>query len=370
MNNVSNPSGNNGYTYYPTQIIDIAEGISLNYSIAFSNQQPKYYAVYSDWDASGDFGGAGELVASGYTTNIEVYGTINVPASIGQIDYSRLRVITSHDPITNPCGIFRGEVEDYPTYLKTTSDPDWDIVVSSGLYIQPSRPGNESECGYFTVEVYSSDCNNPNTFSAPQYLDYYVAIIGPTPTGTQGPLTYFSSVLFTGNPTIVEIPIVHNNNTQYYSGANYTLEFQHLSADADCHTQSNGQPYPNELVKNFTMYRDCGVSYRALSDMEDSNTAQSERFSGYSAENEILLKPNPFNDQIELSLDLKEDTEKVQIGLFDLYGRQVLRQVVTTGLSGRQLREFLDVSQLPAGTYFIKIESEHFYHTEKLLKLH
>lgn len=369
MNNVSNPSGNNGYTFYSSQVIDIAEGVPLNFNIIFSNQQPKYFAVYADWDASGDFGGAGELVASGFTTSMEVFGTINVPSSIGQVDYSRLRVITSHDPIVNSCGIFRGEVEDYPTYVLRTSDPDWDIVVSSGLYFQPSRPGNESECGYFAVEVYSYDCNT-GAFSAPQNLHYHVGIYGPTPAGTSGPLTQVGQVPFLGNPTIVEIPLIHNNNTQYYSGANYTLEFQHLNADANCYVQTNGQPFPNDLVKHFTMSRECGVRYRELTDTENSNTAQSERFSENLIENEILLKPNPFKDQIELNLNLNEETETVQIGLFDLYGRQVLEQEVRTELNGRQLSEMLDVSQLPAGTYFIKIESEHFYHTEKLLKLH
>ncbi len=61
---ISNPSGNNGYTFYPTYTT-VEPGQNYFYSLTFpGGSGPKFYALYIDFDGNGDFMGGSELLVN------------------------------------------------------------------------------------------------------------------------------------------------------------------------------------------------------------------------------------------------------------------------------------------------------------------
>jgi 1,4-alpha-glucan branching enzyme len=71
------------------------------------------------------------------------------------------------------------------------------------------------------------------------------------------------------------------------------------------------------------------------------------------ATSSVLLYPNPSREHVSLEFDLRENGLSA-IVVYDTLGRRVT-EVIVEGTSGRY-RETLDVSTLPSGTYFVRIE--------------
>lgn len=70
----------------------------------------------------------------------------------------------------------------------------------------------------------------------------------------------------------------------------------------------------------------------------------------------LVVAPNPANEMVSVALDLTEGVDvdgQVRVVLLDASGRLVLEQTVQQNLN--QLRATLDVSALPAGTYYLHL---------------
>ncbi len=69
--------------------------------------------------------------------------------------------------------------------------------------------------------------------------------------------------------------------------------------------------------------------------------------------------PNPF--QNELTVELSYSDQPVQIRLFNLVGKVLIQQQTQSTMK-------LDVSSLPAGTYYLKVESSSETITRRVIK--
>ena len=74
--------------------------------------------------------------------------------------------------------------------------------------------------------------------------------------------------------------------------------------------------------------------------------------------------PNPATDQLTLEVRMAKP-EAVELQLFDLSGKlKMKRTLSSTGL----IREQLDLSDLPAGAYFLVVSGERTSGVRKVLK--
>ena len=73
----------------------------------------------------------------------------------------------------------------------------------------------------------------------------------------------------------------------------------------------------------------------------------------------MLVYPNPANDQ--LFIDGFPDTKKISFTIFDLLGKVVIRNSV--------YENFIDISILESGVYFIQMNDEENISTVKFIKV-
>ncbi len=82
-------------------------------------------------------------------------------------------------------------------------------------------------------------------------------------------------------------------------------------------------------------------------------------------ESGFSMFPNPAGDQVTLDVQQPESGRPVQITLLDITGKTTLSRRVE--LDKGNNRVALDVSQLPAGTYFVRVENGALIGTQKLM---
>ena len=76
----------------------------------------------------------------------------------------------------------------------------------------------------------------------------------------------------------------------------------------------------------------------------------------------VNIYPNPTTDKINIALSDNDLIESATITLYDLLGKQIVIQKMTTNTCD------LDISNLVQGTYFVKIDTKKGIHTEKIIK--
>jgi len=79
-----------------------------------------------------------------------------------------------------------------------------------------------------------------------------------------------------------------------------------------------------------------------------------------------IVFPNPATDYLFVQMQYDENKETT-VSLCDLMGKQV-RNVTENNLGSRMLR--IDISSLPAGTYFLTVRSGNFFKTQKIMVMH
>jgi len=79
-----------------------------------------------------------------------------------------------------------------------------------------------------------------------------------------------------------------------------------------------------------------------------------------------IVFPNPATDYVFVQMQHDENKETT-VSLCDLMGKQV-RNVTENNLGSRMLR--IDISSLPAGTYFLTVRSGNFSKTQKIMVMH
>ena len=78
------------------------------------------------------------------------------------------------------------------------------------------------------------------------------------------------------------------------------------------------------------------------------------------------LYPNPFNNELNISVNLSSDSN-VSISLFDIRGREIKRIIKEKELSGAHTYRFTTES-VPDGIYLLKIISNSKIQTQKIIK--
>lgn len=80
-------------------------------------------------------------------------------------------------------------------------------------------------------------------------------------------------------------------------------------------------------------------------------------------QNQVNIRPNPTKDHISLDIPLNINLENAVMRVYDRYGRLIFTR------QSYQLKDKHDVSQWPAGIYFIQVECEGINSISKLVKL-
>jgi hypothetical protein len=80
----------------------------------------------------------------------------------------------------------------------------------------------------------------------------------------------------------------------------------------------------------------------------------------------ISTTPNPFTDQIDLTIPFAHPNEATEISLYNLQGRRVL----LTRVPGNQPNVRISTENLSPGMYFLRAESGGIYQTAKVVKTH
>ena len=80
------------------------------------------------------------------------------------------------------------------------------------------------------------------------------------------------------------------------------------------------------------------------------------------SEAEINIYPNPSSNFV--MVDVLAEDKNINLILLDLQGKTILQQKVSTGVNKITLN-----NSIPNGNYFLKISSDDFYYTEKVLIL-
>jgi hypothetical protein len=116
---MSNTSGNDAYTYYPSALVELdlnqSYTISLTANTSWSNND---LGAWIDYNGDAEFD-ASELIISDPGTGNSSIANFTVPANakINEIVRMRVRLGYWDSPILDPCGTTLGEVEDYPVMI-------------------------------------------------------------------------------------------------------------------------------------------------------------------------------------------------------------------------------------------------------------
>jgi len=80
----------------------------------------------------------------------------------------------------------------------------------------------------------------------------------------------------------------------------------------------------------------------------------------------LLATPNPFSNQLLLSLELSGYSNKGTLSVVDVIGQTILELPVEWNNSFSKL---LDMNYLPSGMYYIQYKDDHFNTVQKILKV-
>ncbi len=146
-----------------------------------------------------------------------------------------------------------------------------------------------------------------------------------------------------GTPASENISQLLVNDSIVYFGGEYqsTLDERAIG-------RHNFKSPPNGMTVPY-------LSYVELSDFQLVNNFKPnlERSDAPINLSHLQIRPNPFNQNFEILLDLTEDSN-VQISIFDPLGR-VLKNISRNAPRGISSISVSDLSSLPSGTYYLKV---------------
>ena len=113
-----------------------------------------------------------------------------------------------------------------------------------------------------------------------------------------------------------------------------------------------------DTIKNNDFGSGCVDAWLAMQKIEDYQDVTGIEDKEY--ENNFTLYPNP----VENELFIATETQIDEIAIYDIYGRQALSQQVNKSTS----QQVVNVGNLKAGVYFIKIKSGDSEITQRFIK--
>jgi hypothetical protein len=152
----------------------------------------------------------------------------------------------------------------------------------------------------------------------------------------------------------LDAPVYLNPGVFYVGFKQNTNQFLNVGVDKNTNTQT-------KIFYNVTGSWNASPFFGSLmlhpvfgSASEFTGVADAEKGSG-----EMLVYPNPANDQ--LFIDGFPDTKKISFTIFDLLGKVVIRNSV--------YENFIDISILECGVYFIQMNDDENISTVKFIKV-
>jgi len=144
-----------------------------------------YINAWIDFNNDGDFGDAGENIATDYSVNAgnNILTILSVPAGISDVVYARFRITSGSGMATSPTGLaIDGEVEDYA--LATVGDYVWydtdaDGIQDGGEAPLAGVPVSLRTSGGTLVGSTTTDASGLYKFTGVQPDDYYIEFIPP-----------------------------------------------------------------------------------------------------------------------------------------------------------------------------------------------
>lgn len=116
--NVNNSTGNDSYTYYANDVVDLTNGgtytVSLSASTGWASND---YAAWIDYNNDATFDQDEEILFVQDAGANNAFANFTIPAGATINDTIRLRARVSYWGTSDPCGTTLGEVEDYPVYI-------------------------------------------------------------------------------------------------------------------------------------------------------------------------------------------------------------------------------------------------------------
>lgn len=142
---MSNTSGNDAYTYYPSALVELDLNQSYTISLtANTNWSNNDLGAWIDYNGDAEFD-ASEVIISDPGTGSFSTANFTVPANAKINEELRMRVRLGYwdSPILDPCGTTLGEVEDYPVMISNnilnTNDNALD---DAQIHISPNPASN------------------------------------------------------------------------------------------------------------------------------------------------------------------------------------------------------------------------------------
>ena len=270
------------------------------------------WRVWIDYNQDGDFEDADELIYDSEQTNellLEV--PITIPSSAG-IGLTKMRVSMEEFGFQQePCAqFFNGEVEDY-------------CVTIQPIVLPCTIPEN-------------LDTSEVTTYSA--LLSWEV--------------------------------------DQYEIGVGYVVRYKPLSTSDWTEVSSVELHHTAFNIDECTDYefQVRTVCPQALSEFSDSYFFTSECFTSVDDPlaplddiNEVLVYPNPFNDEINININLHNASD-LSLQLFDISGKLVQSQTLDRLTIGEHQLNIQNTTNLTSGMYFLKVATENSVVTRKLVK--
>jgi photosystem II stability/assembly factor-like uncharacterized protein len=120
--NINNSTGNDGYTYYENEVVNLDAGqtysISLTASTGWGSND---FAAWIDYNKDAVFSEDERIMYSQNAGSSNVTVNFTVPTNAVANETVTLRTRVSYWGTSNPCGITLGEVEDYPVLITNCS---------------------------------------------------------------------------------------------------------------------------------------------------------------------------------------------------------------------------------------------------------
>jgi hypothetical protein len=150
------------------------------------------------------------------------------------------------------------------------------------------------------------------------------------------------------------VVVTDKNGCTYTRSTNQLIEAEIREAANEANQLEAGQP----LVQDITLGDAVGFAPTEWKEAPQSRTTDTQ----------VMLYPNPVEDQLFVRIDNLKKQQDITIQLLDINGRIV--QTITRQVSGTSEKIEIDAQSIPSGIYIFKTILDDSIYTSKFVKQH
>ena len=325
--NVNNASGNNSYTYYGNQVVNLTKGQNYNITLTGSTAwQLNDYAGWIDYNRDGNFESSEAVVYVVDAGSNTASATFTVPPHAVVEDTLRLRTRIGYwySPDIEPCGSGLGEVEDYPVWISCNPSQSTEIHEAC------------SEFTWIDDSTYTSSTNTatyimPNIYGCDSTITLNLNLIGVN-----------ASV----NGDIVQLTASPANQTyQWYNCNNNSI----IAGETGQTFSPSDQGHYAVIITNSENCTDTSECYLVGYVGLDENEGESP----------VKIMPNP-NDG-KFRIELGRTIDYTELSIYDSSGKLIFNE------EGRDTDAFNLSIDTSAGMYQLVVKFENQIYVHKLI---